>query len=167
MIVALLIALGIAGAANTAPIVHTPFDRPIVLSGRSSSVATNITVDSDKGDIVLNLVWSTSDIVDRENSLITILLDQQPIRTSRLNVGEKNVNQRWRISLGKLEPGPHQITLKTHLEVAGDPCLNRFANEAWFRIESKTSIELPAKTGKVTETGLREFPSLWQGNDRL
>ncbi|MBL4633939.1 MAG: cellulose biosynthesis cyclic di-GMP-binding regulatory protein BcsB, partial [Kofleriaceae bacterium] len=52
-------------------------------------------------------------------------------------------------------------------EVAGDPCLNRFAREAWFRIETKTTIELPAKTRKNTETGLRKFPNIWQGNDRL
>lgn len=172
MNIALLIALalGIAGTSHKTdrePQVLTPFERPLVLSGMNSSAAINIIVDSDTSDSILNLQWSASDLVDRENSLITVLVDQQPIRTSRLSVAASKVSQGWTISLGQLEPGPHQVTLKTHLEVAGDPCLIRFSKEAWFRIETKSSIELPAKVESETDAGLRNLPTLWQGDKRL
>lgn len=172
MNIALLIALalGIAGTSNKTkrePQVLTPFERPLVLSGRNSSAAINIIVDSDTSESILNLQWSASDLVDRENSLITVLVDQQPIRTSRLSVAASKVGRGWTISLGQLEPGPHQVTLKTHLEVAGDPCLIRFSKEAWFRIETKSSIELPAKVESETDAGLRNLPTLWQGDKRL
>jgi len=171
MHIALLIALAVGTVSSTGterePLIRTPFERPVVLSGKSSSASTNIVVESNAGDSELNLVWSVSDLVDRENSLITVFVDQQPIRTSRLSSTPGRETQRWGISLGQLEPGPHQIMLKTHLEVAGDPCLIRFSKEAWLRIESATSIALPPRAEEESGSGLRNLPTVWQGSERL
>ncbi len=87
----------------------------------------------------LHLALAPSDMLDREHSTISVLLDGVPLVTQSLQQTGANLE----LDLGLPTAGFHNVAIDTHLRIAGlDTCSPDFLQQAWLVIEPTSTWTL-------------------------
>ncbi len=95
-----------------------------------------------------------SSLLDVDASTVSVEVDGESRMSSRLS----DLGSPVTVQLRDVPAGFHRVRIRAHLEVRGDPCLQRFAREAWIRIRrARLRYERdPAPAASTVAAFLRE-----------
>ncbi|WP_392486797.1 cellulose biosynthesis cyclic di-GMP-binding regulatory protein BcsB [Haloimpatiens sp. FM7315] len=106
----------------------------------------------------LNLVFTPSNILDKDNSNFTIYLNGIPVYSLKL-ISSNSLKRTVKIALpkDKIKDGYNNVGIRTYKRVGEKPCTDDLNNGNWvvFHKESYVHIDFQDKNDKV---GLSDFP---------
>lgn len=154
-------------AVNPSEATLEPFERPAVLEGASAaaSVPVEIPANLDEGaNIRIEVRWSASEVIDAARSTLSVEVDGRPIRSVWLRELMTGASPKSLIvELESLEPGTHALGVRARLVVDGDPCLERYKDDAWLIVSEQTRVELVKSEREAKpRAGLATLPQRWR-----
>ncbi|MBL4689559.1 MAG: cellulose biosynthesis cyclic di-GMP-binding regulatory protein BcsB [Nannocystaceae bacterium] len=171
-----LVSLALLGppAPEPASVLRVPLiPQPVVLRGRNTSSSVPLRAPRRsvaKARSRVSVRWQASELIDLEKSSMTVSIDGRPVRTAWMsdldNDDGPNVSAGDLLAnLGAVSPGPHLMTVSAQLVVDADPCLERYAEQAWVTLTTESEVRHDAALPWISSGDLRELPEDWRRDD--
>lgn len=173
-----LVSLALLGPPGPEPasVLRVPLiPNPVVLRGRNTS--SSVPLQAPRRSVPTaksraSVRWQASELVDLDKSSMTVSIDGRPVRTAWMSEldradgeGRDDDSGELLANLGAIAPGPHLMTVSAQLVVDGDPCLERYAEQAWVTLTTESEVRHEAAQAWSSSGDLRELPEDWRHDE--
>ncbi|MFD3157714.1 cellulose biosynthesis cyclic di-GMP-binding regulatory protein BcsB [Haloimpatiens sp. FM7330] len=109
-------------------------------------------------DAYLNLIFTQSEIINKNYSSITVLINGFPIYSTKLE-NKQNVKENIKISIptNKVINGYNEIEIKSYRRISEKPCVDDLNNANWLALLKESYVHINFEEKEDTNS-LREFP---------
>ncbi|HSQ89023.1 cellulose biosynthesis cyclic di-GMP-binding regulatory protein BcsB, partial [Romboutsia sp.] len=143
------------------------FENDIKMSGviSSSDKFFNIEKNWDVKNAKLNLVFTKSELLDIDYSTITVLINDTPIHSERLD-GKKEYKKEISIEIPKdlIKEGYNEIKIKAYKTISDMICRDDSNTANWLVIHKDSNINVQYRYKKSLNL-LSEYPTLYINTD--
>lgn len=104
----------------------------------------------------IELEWRQSDLLLASQSTLTVMVDDKPLTSVRLDGEENHV----RIPLGpeEMSPGYHKLTLSKYSVIADNYCVDQYNPANWLKITPTSHVFMDTRSNWTASDLLKDFP---------
>lgn len=142
------------------------FDKDTTLSGVFGVDTFSFNVDKNwsASQCYLNLVFTQSQLLNKNQDTITILINNQPVYSANISgkLGYKE-NIKVAIPIDKICTGSNEIKIKTYKTITTLPCADDVNPSNWITIHKESTVHLDFKDNTNSST-IKSYPSPFMKN---